>query len=156
MEPWEATWEGETLEKGIELMVFIIYFKTTSLLSNIQMKSESSMTDAYLEEVARLFATLAEPSRLKLLRALMEGDKTVTELVEATGMKQGNVSKHLGVLTLARFLSRNRDGNFVRYSIADPRLAPLCHLMCDRVEADIQQRVRELAPVGGVPVDPRT
>jgi DNA-binding transcriptional ArsR family regulator len=104
------------------------------------------MSDAQIEEVARLFATLSEPSRLKLLRRLMNGGRTVSELVAETGMKQGNVSKHLGVLLQARFVGRERDGNFARYSIVDPRLVELCHLMCGRVEADIRQRAQELIP----------
>jgi DNA-binding transcriptional ArsR family regulator len=60
-------------------------------------------------ESARLFGILAEASRLKLLRALMEKPLTVTELMEATGMKQGNVSKHLSVLLNARFVARERE-----------------------------------------------
>lgn len=102
------------------------------------------MSDVQIEEVAHLFGTLSEPSRLRLLRALMEGALTVSELIERTGMKQGNVSKHLGVLLHARFVSRQREGNFVRYQLADPRLYPLCELMCARIAEDAQQRIREL------------
>ncbi len=92
------------------------------------------MTDELLETVARQFGTLAEPARLRLLRALMGGSQTVTELVEATGMKQGNVSKHLGILLEARFVAKVKEGNFARYSIADPKLFTLCELMCGRVQ----------------------
>lgn len=97
------------------------------------------MSDARLEEAARLFGILSEPSRLKLLRALMEGEKTVSELMEATEMKQGNVSKHLGVLLGARFVGREREGNFARYAIADPRLVDLCELMCCRIDEDARR-----------------
>ena len=51
---------------------------------------------------------------------------------ELTGMKQGNVSKHLGVLLNARFVARRREGNFARYALADKRLYQLCELMCMR------------------------
>lgn len=103
------------------------------------------MSDAQIDEAARLFGILSDPSRLKLLRALMAQPLTVSELMEATGMKQGNVSKHLGVLLAARFVSREREGNFARYSLADPRLHELCALMCARIEDDAHQRIRELA-----------
>lgn len=102
------------------------------------------MSDAQIEEVSRLFGILSEPSRLKLLRALMEAPLTVSELMEATGMKQGNVSKHLGVLHHARFVARQREGNFIRYQLSDPRLYPLCELMCTRIAEDARQRNREL------------
>lgn len=90
------------------------------------------MSDAQVDETARLFGILSDPSRLKLLRALMAEPLTVSELMEATDMKQGNVSKHLGVLLTARFVAREREGNFARYSLADPRLHELCALMCMR------------------------
>jgi len=102
------------------------------------------MSDAQIEETARLFGILSDPSRLKLLRALMAESLTVSELMEATQMKQGNVSKHLGVLLTARFVTREREGNFARYTLSDPRLHKLCALMCMRIEDDAQQRIKEL------------
>lgn len=104
------------------------------------------MSDAQIEEAARLFGILAESSRLRLLRALMEQPLTVSELMEATGMKQGNVSKHLGVLLNARFVAREREGSFARYALADQKLHQLCDLMCVRIEEDARQRAAELAP----------
>lgn len=103
------------------------------------------MSDARLEEVSRLFGILSESSRLKLLRALMEKPMNVSELMEATGMKQGNVSKHLGVLLNARFVAREREGNFARYTLADPKLYQLCDLMCTRIEDDAKRRIEELS-----------
>jgi DNA-binding transcriptional ArsR family regulator len=110
----------------------------------MKVKRKNSMSDAQVEEVVRLFGILADASRLKLLRALMAEPLTVSELVEATGMKQGNVSKHLGVMLTARFVAREREGNFVRYSLADPKLHDLCELMCARIEQDARQRAKEL------------
>jgi DNA-binding transcriptional ArsR family regulator len=103
-----------------------------------------NLTDAHLEEVARLFGMLAESSRLKLLRALLERPMTVSELIESTGMRQGNVSKHLGTLLLGGFVAREREGNFARYAISDPTVASLCALMCSRIEAQARHRVKQL------------
>jgi ArsR family transcriptional regulator len=105
----------------------------------MQAKRPKVLSDAHLEEAARLFGILSEPSRLKLLRVLMARAMNVSELMAATGMRQGNVSKHLGVLLSARFVSREREGNFARYTIADPRLRDLCELMCMRIEESAQQ-----------------
>ncbi len=109
----------------------------------MQQKTKS-MSDAQVEEAARLFGILSDSSRLKLLRALMAEPLTVSELIEATGMKQGNVSKHLGVLLTARFVAREREGNFARYSLADSKLYQLCDLMCARIADDARQRIKEL------------
>lgn len=107
-------------------------------------KGKLVMTEAQLREVAHLFGILAEDSRLRLLQALMGAPQTVTELVAATGMKQGNVSKHLGILAGARFVTKTRKGNFIHYAIADPRVFTLCELMCGRVAEDARARLAEL------------
>lgn len=111
----------------------------------MQSKRELFASDAQMEEVAKLFAVLAEASRLRLLKALMGGPLTVTELVKATGMKQGNVSKHLSLLLGVRFVAREKSGNFARYSIADPKLHTLCELMCGRVEEDARAMLDQLS-----------
>ena len=111
----------------------------------MQAKKKNTLSDAHVEEVAGLFSVLSEPSRLKLLRALMQRDMTVSELMEATDMKQGNVSKHMGVLLAARFVARVQEGNFARYMLADPTIYQLCALMCGRIEDDVKRRAKALA-----------
>jgi len=107
-------------------------------------QKKKMMSDPQVEEAARLFGILSDSSRLKLLRALMTEPLTVSELIEATRMKQGNVSKHLGVLLSARFVAREREGNFARYSLSDPKVYDLCDLMCKRIAEDAHQRIRDL------------
>lgn len=104
----------------------------------------SPMSDAQVAEVARLFGILSEPSRLQLLRALMDGEQTVTDLIEITGMKQGNVSKHLGVLLAGRLVERRKDGNFARFRVRDPLVQDLCHLVCERLERDAAEQFAAL------------
>ena len=102
------------------------------------------LNDGQIQEAARLFATLSEPSRLRLLQLLMRGPMTVTELVEATDMKQGNVSKQLGALYEARLVARNREGNFIRYTIGDETIFQLCDLACRKMQSDALARVASL------------
>lgn len=102
------------------------------------------MSDAQVEEAARLFAMLAEPARLYLLRALMGGSLNVGQLVEATGLKQANVSKHLGILAGAGFVRRRQEGNFARYEIADASVFELCELMCSRIQREARLRAEAL------------
>lgn len=105
-------------------------------------KIKLAMSDGQVEEAARLFGMLSEPARLYLLRALMGGRAHVGQLVEATGMKQGTVSKHLGILRESRFVSRQREGAYVYYEIADPVLYDLCALMCLRIQKDVEGQVQ--------------
>ncbi len=104
------------------------------------------MSDAQIEEAARLFLVLSEPTRLLLLRELMLAPQSVSALVEVTGIKQGVVSKHLGILQTARFVNRERQGHYMIYTLADPRVPKLCELMCARMEEDAKARAKLLAP----------
>lgn len=101
-----------------------------------------------LGAVARLFRVLAEPTRLILLQELKGGARSVSELVEAIGAKQANVSKQLGILFEAGLLSREREGNVVRYSIREPVIFELCELVCGKLRRDAE---RQLAAFGGKP-----
>ncbi len=74
----------------------------------------------------------------------MEGPLNVSELMKATEMKQGNVSKHLGVLLNAGFVAREQEGTFARYSIADQTVFALCTMMCARVEERARERLERL------------
>jgi DNA-binding transcriptional ArsR family regulator len=82
--------------------------------------SSRDLSHDALELIAARFRTLGEPNRLKLLSQLEEGPKSVSELMEATGLMQANVSRHLQTLAEAGLLARQRRGSAVIYSIADP------------------------------------
>lgn len=92
------------------------------------------MSDTTIPLVAERFKALSEPTRLLLLRALMEREHTVNELVERTGLGQANVSKHLQTLHTRGFVTRRKRGLYVHYAMADRQVAALCNLMCTRVE----------------------
>lgn len=91
------------------------------------------LSPAMLARVADQFRALAEPSRLCLLNVLFERERTVGDLVAATGLSLANVSKHLGVLHRAGWVERAKRGTEVWYSLADQRTLALCELMCNRV-----------------------
>ena len=57
-----------------------------------------ALPDDLVELIARRFTVLSEPTRIKLLDRLREGEATVLELTELIGTTQQNISKHLGVL----------------------------------------------------------
>ena len=97
-----------------------------------------------LVAVARLFKVLAEPTRLDILQHLKGGACSVGELEDATGQKQANVSKQLGILFTAGLVSRERDGNTVRYAIADPMVFDLCELVCGKLRADAERQLAGL------------
>jgi ArsR family transcriptional regulator len=104
------------------------------------------MPPQVVARVADRFKALAEPSRLQLLQALRDGDASVGELVDRTGLSQANVSKHLAVLLAAGFVSRRRHGLFVHYQLADRDVLRLCEIMCNRLGKELRLRRQEVGP----------
>jgi DNA-binding transcriptional ArsR family regulator len=94
-----------------------------------------------LELVAQRFRALADPTRLGLLQALFDRERTVQELCADTDTSQANASKHLALLLEQGLVARRRDGLFTRYRIADPTLPSLCQLVCGAL-ADRHEAVR--------------
>ena len=95
---------------------------------------------AALDLIADRFSVLAEPARLRILNTLMLGERTVSDLVDDTGLNQANVSKHLGVLRTSGFVGRRKEGLYAFYSIADPSVEVLCEIMCGRLEAQAHEQ----------------
>ncbi|HTK50221.1 MAG TPA: metalloregulator ArsR/SmtB family transcription factor [Gemmatimonadaceae bacterium] len=93
-----------------------------------------------IELVAERFAALAEPRRIHIMQALRGGERTVGELVEATGLGTANVSKHLQQLHRAGFVSRRKDGLHVYYALSGSDVFQLCDLMCGRVQEEARTR----------------
>ena len=102
--------------------------------------STARMTDELLVLVAERFKALGDGGRLQLLQALRAGPRTVSDLVDDTGLGQANVSRHLAMLHASGFVSRERDGAFVRYSLADREVLRLCDVVCGRLEAEVEAR----------------
>ncbi len=67
---------------------------------------------------ARFFRVLGDPTRLKILELLGEGERTVGELVSAVGQPQPRVSTHLACLRHCEFVSTERRGKEVVYRLA--------------------------------------
>lgn len=95
-----------------------------------------ALTRPVLERLADRFRALGECNRLNLLSALRPGERTVSELMEATGLGQANLSKHLAVLHAQGFVARRRDGVHVIYALADEDVFRICEILCGGLERE--------------------
>ena len=68
---------------------------------------------------AKLFRGLSDPSRLSILKTLLDGELSVTAIVESTGLSQPNVSGHLACLRDCGLVVSRQAGRSVYYSLAD-------------------------------------
>jgi ArsR family transcriptional regulator len=92
--------------------------------------AKTTLSREALQILARRFRALGDPTRLALLQALFDQERTVQELCALTDTTQANASKHLALLFEQGLVARRRDGLFTRYRIADPTLEQLCRLVC--------------------------
>jgi ArsR family transcriptional regulator, cadmium/lead-responsive transcriptional repressor len=91
---------------------------------------------------AKLFRGFADPSRLSIMETLREGEMTVTEIVESTGLSQSNISNHLACLRDCGLVAAEQDGRYVRYRLSDPRVEQLLAL-ADELLGDVARGVYE-------------
>lgn len=102
----------------------------------------NSKTKEAEEELYRLQAEfckgMAHPKRIFILSVLKNGEKTVNELAELTGIPQSNLSQHLSLMRQIGIVQTRRDGPNVCYSIADYQIVEACEL----VRKVIGERVR--------------
>ena len=89
------------------------------------------------ELIARRFRAISEPTRIRLLDLLRDGELSVNELAEQLHASQQNVSKHLALLADSGLLGRRKEGNRVYYRIADESVLALCEQVCGSLQAQL-------------------
>jgi DNA-binding transcriptional ArsR family regulator len=103
---------------------------------------ERNLSNEAFEAISQRFRVLSDPMRLKILYNLKFREMSVTEIVEATGGSQSNVSKHLSMMLSHGMVGRRREGTSAYYSITDPSVFELCDNVCGGIENDLDARRR--------------
>jgi DNA-binding transcriptional ArsR family regulator len=98
-----------------------------------RMKTSDNALQPVLDAVAGYFAALAEPTRLRILRALCAGERSVGRIVVETGISQPTVSRHLAALHRHGIAARRRVGKLIYYRVSDATTLELCRTVCDRI-----------------------
>ena len=89
---------------------------------------------------AKLFRGFADPSRVAILEELRGGERTVSEIVAATGLSQPNASAHLACLKDCGLVESRQEGRYVWYRLADERVDELLRAAED-ILAGVAERV---------------
>src|SRR3990170_4756136 len=77
---------------------------------------------------SKFFRGLSDPTRVRILEALLEGEKNVTELREHLGIPQSSCSMHLSCLRWCGYVSYRKSGRNIYYQVTDPRIREIIHL----------------------------
>ena len=91
---------------------------------------------------AKLFRGFADSSRLSILEALRHGPRSVSEIVEETGLGQSNVSNHLSCLRDCGLVVCEQQGRYVHYQLSDERVEMFLQL-AEELLADVARGVYE-------------
>ena len=98
---------------------------------------EQSLQDQVFDSVAELFAVLSTPIRLKIISAVCNGEKNVSELLAQIDTTQPNMSQHLSMLYRSGVLAKRRDGTQMYYRLQSERVATLCRAVCTQVAIEL-------------------
>jgi DNA-binding transcriptional ArsR family regulator len=86
------------------------------------------------EALSRYFRVLGDPTRLRIIEALLKRERTVSELVELLGAPQSRVSNHLACLRWCRLVESERRGRTIAYRAADERVSSILDLAASLAE----------------------
>jgi DNA-binding transcriptional ArsR family regulator len=114
-------------------------------ISNGARKAVATEASEVFESAAELFGLLSTPVRLKLISALCNGERNVSDLLGQIETTQPNLSQHLGALYRAGILGRRREGTQIFYRVVSERAAMLCRAVCTQVAMEIDGEA-EMAP----------
>ncbi|MEY4751219.1 MAG: hypothetical protein RIQ60_3433 [Pseudomonadota bacterium] len=98
--------------------------------------------DRVFESAAELFAVLSTPVRLKIISAVCDREKNVTELLSLVQTTQPNMSQHLATLYRCGVLSKRREGNQIYYRLQSERVATLCRAVCTQIAIELDSEAR--------------
>jgi len=98
--------------------------------------------DRVFDSVAELFAVLSTPIRLKIISAVCNGEKNVSELLGEIDTTQPNMSQHLNTLYRSGVLSKRREGTQIYYRLQSERVATLCRAVCTQVAIELDDDAR--------------
>ena len=110
--------------------------------------SDATDSNAVFESAAELFKLLAAPVRLRIISAVCNGERNVSELLEQIETTQPNMSQHLTTLYRAGVLGKRREGTQIYYRWQSEKVAQLCRAVCTQV-------AMELDGAGSVPATER-
>ncbi len=91
---------------------------------------------------AKLFRGLADSSRLAILDRLRAGPRSVSQIVELTGLSQSNTSNHLACLIDCGLIAREQQGRYVFYRLSDEKIKGLLET-ADELLAEVARGVYE-------------
>ncbi len=97
------------------------------------------MDERVLELKAEILKALAQPTRLKILELIRNGEKCICEIVPALNGEQSNISRHISLMQKSNLVTTRKDGVKVMVKVKDPKIYDIL----DQVNAILKTQVSE-------------
>ena len=97
------------------------------------------MNQRYLEKKAEILKAIAQPTRLKILELLKDGERCVCEIYPALEQEQPNISKHLNFMKRAGILDSRKDGLRIIYWIKTPEVLEILRQTGNIIQHEIEE-----------------
>lgn len=91
------------------------------------------------ELAAELFGVLSTPMRLRILSALCDKEKSVSQLLQEIDTTQPNLSQHLNLLYRAGVLAKRKEGTQVIYRVQSEKAVTLCRTVCTQIAIELDE-----------------
>jgi len=99
---------------------------------------------AALPYVADVLKEIGQPSRMSIIASLRDGERAISDIVQAVELERSNTSRHLSGMAAARIVARRLDGMQAQYRLTDPRTLEIVDMTRKVVERDVRNRQEAL------------
>jgi DNA-binding transcriptional ArsR family regulator len=97
------------------------------------------MEQRIIELKAEILKVLAQPTRLKILELLRNGERCICEIVPAINGEQSNISRHISLMQKSHLVTTRKDGVRVMVKVSDQKIFEIL----DKVSAILKNQMRE-------------
>jgi len=97
------------------------------------------MEEKILELKAEVLKALAQPTRLKILELLRNGERCICEIVPAINGEQSNISRHISLMQKSHLVTTRKDGVKVMVKVRDPKIFEIL----DSVSLLLKKQIQE-------------
>ncbi len=100
------------------------------------------MEEKVLELKAEILKALAQPTRLKILELLRNGERCICEIVPAINGEQSNISRHISLMQKSHLVTTRKDGVKVMVKVSDPKIFEILDSVSLLLKKQIQETGR--------------
>ena len=130
---------SHTQAASVGMMNANIHAQASTMNDTNDHSPEQAENGRVFELAAELFGVLATPMRLRILSALCNQEKSVSQLLGEIETTQPNLSQHLNVLYRTGVLAKRKEGTQVIYRVQSEQAVTLCRTVCTQIAIELDE-----------------